>query len=452
MFDTSKTVTEPERTISVLSEVDVVVVGGGPAGVAASIAAARNGASVALVERYGYVGGMATGGLVILLDSMSDDSGRHVIKGIAQEIVDRLDVMGGVVYPPKEAWGSDDLRLVRRWKRWGAVAGGKHVRYSPVVNPEYFKVLGNRMLDEVGVDTFFHAWVCSALVKDNETQGVVLESKSGRQAILAKVTVDCTGDGDVFAFAGAEFEQNAFPPGLVFRVGGVDTKRADDFEADYPEKFKELMTEMTYMGGVKGGIVEQKVAPGGNYMHTTIDSVVWFNNSLPRTDVLNVRDLSRVEKEVREQMMITLEFFKERIPGFEKAFLFDTAPQLGTRASRRLKGEHELTREEMLSGESVEDVIATVASGVDGRPLIDIPYRCLLPDKVDNLLVAGRCISTDFVTQTIIRIIPSCMATGQAAGTAAAVAIKEKQSPRGIDRSHLQETLSRDGLFLRQDS
>jgi hypothetical protein len=187
-------------------------------------------------------------------------------------------------------------------------------------------------------------------------------------------------------------------------------------------------------------------------MHTTVDSIVWFNNSLPRTDVLNVRDLSRVEKEVREQMMITLEFFRERIPGFEKAFLIDTAPQLGTRSSRRVKGEHELTREEMLSGEPVEDVVATVASGVDGRPLIDIPYRCLLPEKVDNLLVAGRCISTDFVTQTIIRIIPSCMATGQAAGTAAAVAVKENRRPRDIDRSQLQEKLSKDGLYLSRNS
>jgi glycine/D-amino acid oxidase-like deaminating enzyme len=451
MHETGKTVTEPQRTIPVLSEVDVVVVGAGPAGVAASIAAARNGARVALVERYGYVGGMATGGHVILLDSMSDDSGHHVIKGIAQEMVDRLDEMGGVVYPPKNAWGSDDLELVRRWKRWGAVAGGKHVRYSPVVNAEYFKVIGNRMLDETGVDTIFHAWVCSSLVEENQMRGVVLESKSGRQAVLAGVTVDCTGDGDVFAFAGADFDHNIFPPGLVFRVGGVDTKRADEFEFENPEKFRELMTEMTYMGGVKGGIVEQTVAPGGNYMHTTQESIVWFNNSLPQTDVLDVRDLSRVEKEVREQMMITLEFFKERIPGFERAYLIDTAPQLGTRSSRRLKGEHELTRDEMLSGEPVEDVIATVASGVDGRPLINIPYRCLLPERIDNLLVAGRCISTDFVTQTIIRIIPTCMATGQAAGTAAALATAQRQRPRDIDRTRLQERLAGDGQYIGQD-
>jgi hypothetical protein len=403
-----------------------------------------------MVERYGYVGGMATGGHVILLDSMSDDTGRHVIRGIAQEMVDRLDEMGGVVYPPKEAWGSDDLRVLRQWKRWGAAAGGKHVRYSPVVNPELFKVLGNRMLDEAGVESIFHAWVCSSLVEENQVKGVVLESKSGRQAVLADVTVDCTGDGDVFAFAGADFEHNLFPPGLVFRVGGVDTQRADEFEYENPEKFKELMTEMSYMGGVKGGIVEQTVAPGGNYMHTTQESIVWFNNSLPRTDVLDVRDLSRVEKEVREQMMITLEFFKERIPGFEKAYLIDTAPQVGTRSSRRLKGEHELTRDEMLGGESAEDVIATVASGVDGRPLIDIPYRCLIPERIDNLLVAGRCISADFVTQTIIRIIPTCMATGQAAGTAAALAATQKTRPRDIDRSRLQEKLKQDGQYLGQ--
>lgn len=442
-----ETVIEPEREIPVLDDVDVVVVGGGPAGLVASVAAARHGVRVALLERYGYVGGMATGGLVILLDSMGNDRGQHVIKGIGQEIVDRLEKMNGVVYPSREDWGSEDPTVVERWRQWGAVIG-RRVRYSPVVNPEYLKVLGNRLLDEAKVKTLFHAWVCSTLMRDNAVKGVVLESKSGRLAVLAKVVIDCTGDGDVFSFAGARFEQKNFPIGLVFRMGGVDTTEAAKFTREKPQEVRKLLQELGRRGGPTGGIVEQSVAVGGTYLQTTMESVVWFNNSFPGVDALNIEDLTRVEKETREQMMVTLEFFRESMPGFRDSFLLDSAPQMGTRASRRLGGEHTLTKSEMLNGQSFQDTIATCASGVDDRPLIHIPFRCLLPEKIDNLLVAGRCISTDFVTQTITRIIPSCMATGQAAGTAAAIAVKEGVSPRGIDRSDLRSALLKDGVYL----
>jgi len=448
VYEDRKTVVEPQRHIPVLDEVDVAVVGGGPAGLTAAVAAGRRGAKVALVERYGYVGGMATGGHVILLDSMGDDRGFHVIHGLAQEMVDELEHLDAVVYPPKETWGSDDQKLVKKWRRWGAVSGGRHVRYSPVVNPEYFKVLGNRMLDAAGVTTWYHAWACSALMEEGAVRGVIVESKSGRLAITAGVTVDCTGDGDVFAFAGADFDQNHLPPGLVFRVGGVDTDRAESYIDENSEEFDNRMREMTSLGGIKGGILEQSVAPGGQYMYTTVGSVVWFNNSLPRADVLSLEDLSHTEKEVREQMLVTLDYFRKHIPGFENAYLVDTAPQLGTRASRRLVGEHVITREEMVGGASYSDTVATCSSVVDGRPHVNIPYRSLLPRKVDNLLVAGRCISTDAVTQSIIRIIPPCMVMGQAAGTAAAVAAGEGVRPRDVDTDRLRSALRDDGMYL----
>lgn len=447
MNEQTKTITESPREISVIEDVDVAVIGGGPAGLAGAVAAARHGARTAIVERYGYVGGMATGGLVILLDTMGSDRGDHVIRGIGQEVIERLEEMDGVIYPPREVWGSDDPELVSHWKQWGAVTG-KRVRYTATVHPEYLKVLGNRLLDEARVITLYHAWATSAIVEDNSVRGVILESKQGRLALLAKVTVDCTGDGDIFAFAGAGFEKGIFPMGVVFQVGGVDTEKARQYAGENPEELKHLLKQLRDMGGIAGGIIEQSVVAVASYMKTTVDSMVWFNNSVPKVDALNIGDLTRVEKGVREQMMVTIKFFKENIPGFEKSFLVDTAPQTGVRASRRLKGEYTLTKEDMMNGSEFDDTVTTCASGVDGRPLINIPYGCFLPEKTENLLVAGRCISTDFATQTIIRIIPSCMAMGQAVGTAAAMAVHAGISPRNLNRADLQAALIEDGLFL----
>jgi hypothetical protein len=378
---------------------------------------------------------------------MGSDRGDHVIRGIGQEIVDKLDDIGGVVYPPSEIWGSDDPELVSHWTQWGAVTG-KRVRYSATVHPEYYKVVGNRLLDEARVITLYHCWATAAIVENHNVRGVILESKQGRFGTIAKVTVDCTGDGDVFAFAGAEFDKGSFPMGLIFRVGNVDTERARLYAKKNPEELKQKLKDLRDLGGIAGGIIEQSIGAVASYMKTTIDSMVWFNNSIPKVDALSIRDLTRVEKEVREQMMITLKFFKENIPGFKKSFLVDTAPQTGVRASRRLKGEYTLTKDDMMKGSEFDDVVTTCASGVDGRPLIGIPFGCFLPEKINNLLVAGRCISTDFATQTIIRIIPSCMAMGQAVGTAAAMAVHAGVSPRELNRHDLQAVLIEDGLFL----
>jgi hypothetical protein len=180
--------------------------------------------------------------------------------------------------------------------------------------------------------------------------------------------------------------------------------------------------------------------------------MVWFNNSRARLDALNLKHLTQVEKEIRQQMLITVDFFRRHVPGFEHSFLVDTAPQVGVRSSRRLQGQYTLTRDDMLQGTVFPDVVTTCASGIDGRPLINIPYRCFLPPKINRLLVAGRCISTDFVTQTIVRIIPSCMAMGQAMGTAAALAVREGIPPAQVDVPHLQSVLAEDGLYLNRPS
>ncbi len=208
----ARTVMEPARETKVCYEADVVVVGGGPGGHSAAVAAARNGAHTVLVERYGHLGGMATGGLVILIPHMSDGTEEQQIAGLCQEWLDRLDVRGAAVYPKKEELGSSDEELVSRWFNYSVmfVREGR-VRLSANVDPEILRCVLNDMVEEARVKLFLHSWGTQAIVDQEEVQGVIFESKSGRQAILGKVIIDATGDGDLLPSAGAEFDNKIDP-------------------------------------------------------------------------------------------------------------------------------------------------------------------------------------------------------------------------------------------------
>ncbi len=443
----ARTIMEPARETKVCYEADVVVVGGGPGGHSAAVAAARNGAHTVLVERYGHLGGMATGGLVILIPHMSDGTEEQQIAGLCQEWLDRLDVRGAAVYPKKEELGSSDEELVSRWFNYSImfVREGR-VRLSANVDPEILRCVLNDMVEEAGVKLFLHSWGTQAIVDQEEVQGVIFESKSGRQAILGKVIIDATGDGDLLPSAGAEFDSKIDPrlriakAAVVFQLGNVDIKKVGEFRRSNPEKHTELMNELRELGGFPV------------YQTTALEDVVWINNWIPDRNILDVEDLTWIEIEVRKRMLVTHDFYKKHLPGFERSFILNTAPQLGTRGSRRLVGEYTLTEKDMRSGTIFEDTIAVCPdlnwNVSPEHPHVHIPYRSIVPREVEGLLVAGRSYSSEDIVNEDFNLIPHCVAIGEAAGTAAALAVKSGIRLRDVDYTVLRDRLTAQGVPL----
>ncbi|MCL4531689.1 MAG: FAD-dependent oxidoreductase, partial [Actinobacteria bacterium] len=289
-----RTVEEAARRLPVMEEVDVLVAGGGPAGIAAAVAAARNGARVLLLERYGCLGGQATGGLIVNFNLM-DDGTRPTVKGIAQEVLDRLAARQGTVAPPEEDRYSRERGAVNRWKRWG-FTDGSQVRYCVQTEPEALKDLVNEMVTEAGAELLLHTWAVHVLKEGDAVVGAVVESKAGRQAVLAKVAIDATGDADLAAFAGAPFEVGRMHTNLVYRLGGVDTERALRFQEEHPQEYDAILREMGRQGAShlgwtltgSSGIVHCSSAP--------------FHD----IDILNPDDLSRGEVVARQQIQLRL--------------------------------------------------------------------------------------------------------------------------------------------------
>jgi hypothetical protein len=446
-----KTIKERARETRVAREADVVVVGGGPGGIGAAVSAARNGADTVLIERYGHLGGMGTGGLVTIIPQLSDIWGKQQIVGLTQEWVDRLDARGAVDYPKKEHWGTLDKELVRYYfNRIFFYVRLDRVIYAAVIDAEISKYILNEMVTEAKVKTYLHSWGTEPIMEGNHCKGVIFESKSGRQAILGKVVIDATGDGDLLPYAGIEFEDN-IPPNfrianlaLVFWIDGVDLKRAEEFRKTQPQKAMELGRKCMEAGGF------------GGYLKSLIknqESVVWFHNRYPNKSQVDVEELTRVEFEGRKKMIITYDFFKKNYPGFEKSFIVLSCPQLGTRSSRRLIGEYKLTIEDMKNNEPFEDTIAIFPDLDRGQESLDhpfqyIPYRSLLPKNVDNMLVACRAFSSDEHVQEYFNLIPHCIAFGEAAGTASALALNAGVGVKDVDIKALQKQLARQGVPL----
>jgi hypothetical protein len=444
--ESSKTFREKTREVRICHEADVVVVGGGPGGHSAAMAAARNGAKTVLLERYGHLGGMATGGIVIQIPHMSDGGKEPIIAGLCLEWLERLDVIGGTLRPRMEDLGSSDGKLVSRWRRFmGNVINGR-IEHTAWVDPELLKCVLNDMVEEAGVRLFLHSWGTQAIVDNGKVRGVICESKSGRQAVLGEVIIDGTGDGDLLPSAGAEYDKSINPASrssmlaLVFRLGNCDYQAYCDFRESEPEKHQELMKELAQFAGTR-------LLP----LPSPRNDVMWVNNWIPDLDCLNVEDLTRLEVEMRKIMRRGHEFMRKNIPAFENSFILDTASQTGTRGSRRLIGEYIITGEDLQTSKKFKDTIAVFPRlgppGQTGQVKhVYIPFRALVPAEIEGLLVAGRSFSSEEKANNMANLIPHCIAMGQAAGTAAALAVKKRISPRKVNYRTLQETLKNQGV------
>lgn len=389
-------VEEPSRKIPLVASADVVIVGGGPAGVAAAVSAARQGASVLLLERFGFLGGLWLGGLVLPVLS-THGVGRSggwdkVVHGFCSDMYARLDEMGMIINPR-----------------------------NPIPDPEAAKYMLDRMMEEHKVQILYHVLACEVVMSGNRIDCVVLETKSGRVAVKGKVFVDCSGDGDIFAHAGEDYREMKYHIGAMWRVGNAaEVKKGS----------------RTPIQGVK----------------------VFHMRGEENQDGLDMFNLSRLQIKMRKDMWDKTQEAKA-LPGGENLFLLETPPLLGVRITRILDAQHVLTLEDSMNYVSYPDSIG-MSGGSDTiwykgqkvrakeRPVWQIPYRSLVPRRCPNLLVAGRCFGFDEGLAWDAREVGTCFVTGQAAGTAAALAVATRRAVGEVDIERLQDCLRVQNVML----
>jgi len=444
---TKKTITEAPNTIEVFDECDILIVGGGAAGHSAAVAAARAGAkNVVILERYGYMGGDATGAYVIMVPNLSWRN-KSYVRGLQEEWFTRLEkIPGAVLGPGFDEIGSENPVLVERWSAVHDCVSRtpdvpKRIQRSVYFEPNQLKIEMDKMLKEQAdrVRVYYHCWATKPIMEGNEVKGVIFESKEGRKAILAKVVIDATGDGDIFAQAGAPHFDLTEPgtrvnsTALVFRVGGVDFNAYDEWKRVHPEAAEALRDTLAEIAGFR-------TLP----LPTNRNDIVWFNNWIPNRDCSKVKDLTETEIQVRDKIRDVIEFMRKAVPiAFKDAYLYDIAPQLGARGSKRIKGEYVMRAEDFVFYKEFDDVIAwhsTICRINDCAP-IEIPYRVILPQKVENLLCPGRHLSADAEAINWLNLIPQCVGTGQAAGVAAAVAVADNTTVRNVNIKKVQDIL-----------
>ncbi|MEO8538928.1 MAG: FAD-dependent oxidoreductase [bacterium] len=418
-----KSVSEPARQIPVIAETDVLVIGGGASGIAASVAAARGGARSMLVERYGSLGGLATNGLIILLLTLDDGRGKQVVAGLCQEMVDRLAARNACLFPPKDEWGLGEAALVEKYQRLGLVWGGAPhvVRYSVAYDPEEFKCEADQLVSEAGVDLRFHRWAVGVIKDSDRITHVVFESKAGREAVACGAVIDCTGDADIAVLAGETVERETVHPWLWFRTASVDESLAETSK----------LRPGYYRTNASGG-----------YLHP------WgaAERISREIDPTNPDDLTFAEVECRRLVRAEVDRLRDKAPGFEHAYLAQFAATLGITESRRLIGRHVLTRDEM--DQRFDDAIAITGHWTKYGSTYHIPWNSLLAESTSNLAVAGRCISVDHRTHHATKEIPACFATGEAAGLGAAMALQRGQSLAELSVPALRLALVNAGAYL----
>ena len=444
-----RTIEEPARQVPLYGEYEVAVLGGGPAGIAAAVATARAGRRTLLIERYGFLGGMGTAaGVTNFCGLHANVHGEmhRVVQGIASELLGRIDRLGGLNAP--------------------------HLILGKILAQAYdtaaYKIAADDLLASHRVDVLFHALGAGVVKHDaHRINALMIETKAGRQAVCADIFIDCSGDGDLAAWAGARYEVgdgngSMLYPSMMFRLNGIDPDEAGEAWRTIPALMEAAEAAGTHRFPRKAAIVRPQRSP-----------VEWRVNftQLAREDGTAINglepdDLTRGEIEGRRQAVNAFNFLRT-VPGFEKSYIVDLPPQLGIRETRRIIGGHMLSGEDVLGCASFDDSIGVngwpmeshVAGDVifkfppipESRGFNELPYRMLTPDGLDNLLVAGRCASMTHDGQSAARVSGACFAMGEAAGTAAALALDGNATPRDIAVDKLQNQLKQQGAFIGRD-
>jgi len=418
---TADVIEEKGAAVAIASRSNVLVVGGGPAGQAAAIAARRLGASVTLVERYAYLGGLASGGMVLVLDDMTNGS-EITVTGLCMEMIERMTRLGACVYPPPEDRRQSEA-MWRKWARWGVHDFRSTSKPLPIVmaaafDPDGWKRVANDMVTEAGIALRLHSWFAKAIVQDGAATGVICETKEGRQALLGDVVIDATGDLDVAASAGAGFTQGGYLVTTVFRLGNVDADAAERFRFECPAEYALIDKQAKRLIGGSWDMW---------WLKTPLPGIVWCNcPHMTGLDGLKVVDQTKADVEGRRRIYALVDFVRANMPGFANCHVVDVAPQLGIRQSRLLEGEYVVTKDDINDRVWFPD---TVARGRDYYT----PFRAMLPRGIERLIVAGRHYSATESAQKLSREIPPCMSMGQSAGVAAALALDGGVPLRRVD-------------------
>ena len=452
---------EAERTVPVRGQADVLVVGAGPSGIAAALAAAEDGLKVCLVERHGFVGGNLTIGLPVL--GFLSQKGEQIIAGLPQRIIDRLRAANAASQHQ---------------------ACPLHMSFT-LIEPQAVQTVILDMLRDSGVDPLLHSLCAGVIMEGDRLRGIVTESKAGCEAILAKVTIDCTGDGDVAFRAGVSCDKGDAhggmqPATLMFSMAGVDTEKlrlgicnepdtytTDHIPADYYCRHRRFIVVGLRQLIQKARGSGLSIATDRTILITGLrEGEVWVNMTRVKgVDGTDPRSLSTGQIEAAGQINDIRRYLIDFVPGFEGSQLARTAPFLGIRETRRIAGQYVMTRDDILTCRRFDDAIAVASYPIDLHHPVDddctlewcgdcydLPYRSLLPQRVVNLLVAGRCISATHEAMAAIRVMATCMAMGEAAGRAARMAVREGVSPSDITLRRLREELIARGGYLRNQT
>lgn len=446
-------------------EADVLVIGGGPAGLCAAIASARTGAKTTLIEQNGYCGGMATAGLVAPFMTCYDSGGdTMLIRGLFEEIIERLIEVGGAIHPSKVETSTAFTSYI--------TIGHKHV--TPF-KAECLKLVADKMLEEAGVNVMYHTSFVDAVVEGDKVSQVIVAKKEGLCSIMPKVVIDCSGDGDCAVTAGVPYtlgngEGRIQPATMFFRIGNVDSKKIDaDIEANLDNFYRKDGVNYRSMhwwvskAKEAGDWTLDRVSIG---LFRGVDEDEWSINTsrIMGVDGTKSHSLTMGEIEGRKQVDEIFRFMKKYIPGCENAKLLQTGSTLGIRETRHIHGIKTLVLDDILECRVPEDSILLAANSVDvhGRfgpksneyiaipegKCYGIPYGCLVAENRSNLLVSGRSVSAESEAAGAIRVMPPCMGMGQAAGIAAALALAENKDVREVDVNKVRSEIVKQGGLL----